>query len=501
MKKNIKVFFSFICTVMLSITLSSNINAALNDTISATFADTNMAQAVANKISGGDTSHVISQSDIDNTTSISLGQNNITNASGIGVFKNLKSLYLQNNLMTDLPSDINQLNVLENLYLHDNKIVFLSSDIGTLTNLKNLDIGINPLDHLPVEIGNLLSLEELHATDTHKLSSIPSEIGKLTKLKYLYIHDNKLEYLPIELNKLTNLVVLASGNNLLKNIPEISSLNKLSSLQLYGNQFETLPTELVNYLNSGASVSLNSLLLSENKIMNLPIYQYDLVKSINSYSLHSQKFNKESPSSYARKTYNLLTLPIFDQLPSFNSGSIISFKLLKPSGETIAITPLVSNGKITLDKTYLIEVGTYTLITSVNGGSLNLSEYRHSFTLNKSIPEITLKKPMKPIVEKSNPYIEPGFTATDIVDGTLTDKVVITGKVNVNKVGIYTLSYTVTNSFNETAKTTRLVEVVSSKSDKNKSLPSTGNNNVVLSIVLLLISVSGVTYIKNRNNL
>lgn len=53
-----------------------------------------------------------------------------------------------------------------------------------------------------------------------------------------------------------------------------------------------------------------------------------------------------------------------------------------------------------------------------------------------------------------------GVTAYDNEDGDLTNKIVVTGKVQTNEVGRYTLTYTVTDSSKNMAKVTRVVEVV-----------------------------------------
>ena len=53
-----------------------------------------------------------------------------------------------------------------------------------------------------------------------------------------------------------------------------------------------------------------------------------------------------------------------------------------------------------------------------------------------------------------------GVTAYDNEDGDLTNKIVVTGKVQTNEVGRYTLTYTVTDSSKNMAKVTRVVEVI-----------------------------------------
>lgn len=56
--------------------------------------------------------------------------------------------------------------------------------------------------------------------------------------------------------------------------------------------------------------------------------------------------------------------------------------------------------------------------------------------------------------------VREGVTAYDNEDGDLTNKIVVTGKVQTNTVGRYTLTYTVTDSSKNMAKVTRVVEVI-----------------------------------------
>ena len=57
-------------------------------------------------------------------------------------------------------------------------------------------------------------------------------------------------------------------------------------------------------------------------------------------------------------------------------------------------------------------------------------------------------------------WIDPGYTATDNADGTITGSVVVTGTVDVSTLGAYTLTYTSTDLSGNVAQTTRTVTVV-----------------------------------------
>ena len=91
---------------------------------------------------------------------------------------------------------------------------------------------------------------------------------------------------------------------------------------------------------------------------------------------------------------------------------------------------------------------------------------------DKEKPKIELKGNLNVTLYIGSQYIEAGYTAKDNCDGDITSKVKITGTVDNNQEGTYTINYKVTDSSNNETIVTRKVEV------KNWSVirPSSGGN-------------------------
>jgi len=74
-------------------------------------------------------------------------------------------------------------------------------------------------------------------------------------------------------------------------------------------------------------------------------------------------------------------------------------------------------------------------------------------------PVLTLTGANPLTLEAGTPFADPGATATDTVAGNLTGAIVVSGAVNAGVVGTYTLTYTVSDGYNDTTAT-RTVSVV-----------------------------------------
>lgn len=80
---------------------------------------------------------------------------------------------------------------LTTLYLNDNNLTRIPSDVNKLTHLMHLDLSNNKLRSIPPEIGDLIYLRELLLNNNY-LRVLPYELGKLFKLQTLGLKQNPL---------------------------------------------------------------------------------------------------------------------------------------------------------------------------------------------------------------------------------------------------------------------------------------------------------------------
>lgn len=92
-------------------------------------------------------------------------------------------------------------------------------------------------------------------------------------------------------------------------------------------------------------------------------------------------------------------------------------------------------------------------------------------------PELTLKGDSKVVITEGTKWNDPGYKASDNVDGDLTAQVTVSGSVDYKKPGSYKLTYEVKDNYNNTAKAERTVTVKAKPQPQPQ--PETGNQGSV----------------------
>ncbi len=126
-------------------------------------------------------------------------------------------------------------------------------------------------------------------------------------------------------------------------------------------------------------------------------------------------------------------------------------------------------------KTY----GTYTLTYRVSDSSGNEREVKRTVKVaDISAPVIKLKGAVNSYIKVGTKYKDPGFTASDNMDGDMTDKVSVSGSVDTGKMGSNYITYTVKDKYGNKTSVTRSVFVYKKQAVSNPVNP--GNKVVYL---------------------
>jgi internalin A len=178
--------------------------------------------------------------------------------------KRLTELNLSSNSLTEIPTEVFELEWLEKLDLSRNQLTSVPESITRLTNLSELDLSDNQLTSVPESITRLTSLSELDLSD-NQLTSVPESITRLTSLSALGLGSNQLTSVPESITRLTNLSILYLSRNQLTSVPEsITRLTNLSTLYLLSNQLTSVPESITHLTN------LSTLDLFSNQLTSVP---------------------------------------------------------------------------------------------------------------------------------------------------------------------------------------------------------------------------------------
>ena len=118
--------------------------------------------------------------------------------------------------------------------------------------------------------------------------------------------------------------------------------------------------------------------------------------------------------------------------------------------------------------------GGYTLTYTVSDAAGNTSTATRTvevISVDTTPPVLTLLGNQAMQISQGGTFADPGYTAIDNVDGDITNKVTVTGSVNANTPGSYTLTYTVSDAAGNTSTATRVVEVIAAPAAPVYTLP------------------------------
>ena len=148
----------------------------------------------------------------------------------------LRYLNLSNNHLTKLPNEFKQIHFLKELNLSNNKLYQQTGMLFNQPFLEKLNLSGNQLKSLS-KVSNLRKLQECNLSK-NQLKELPFSFQTLKSLKMMNLSENQLASFPIAICKLKTLEELDLRSNLLKTIPaEASGMKSLKIMHLEGNLF------------------------------------------------------------------------------------------------------------------------------------------------------------------------------------------------------------------------------------------------------------------------
>jgi Leucine-rich repeat (LRR) protein len=185
-------------------------------------------------------------------------------------FNSLRKLDVSDNMLRELPGEINALTELVLMNAARNQMTSIPKEIGSLHELKALDLSHNLLSDLPLELSGLTTLTYLNLS-SNKLLKLPRTMGQLSALRRLDVSSNALgtelgEALSSTLGDMEELEVLDLSWNAIAELPYSfgERQSKLHTLTLSNNKLTHLPDAI------DGMVALESLVVARNGLLLLP---------------------------------------------------------------------------------------------------------------------------------------------------------------------------------------------------------------------------------------
>ncbi|MBJ6111038.1 leucine-rich repeat domain-containing protein [Hymenobacter sp. BT523] len=136
----------------------------------------------------------------------------------LGKLRNLKTLWLTDSKISDMPVQIALLKSLEELWLNDNAFSELPNSIKSLKNLKYVSFFSNNISKLNLKKGDFLNLNQINLC-YNKFNVFPTELSILPQLKRIVIWGDSMTNIPRSIKKLRKIEEINMELNYISTFP------------------------------------------------------------------------------------------------------------------------------------------------------------------------------------------------------------------------------------------------------------------------------------------
>ncbi len=462
---------------------------------------------------------------------VNLSENvGITDFSPLATLPNLKHLELYNLNTIDL-NQLSNISSLEHLVL-DNSNVTNVSDLATLSNLNWLDLRSNNLTSNDItSLSSLTNLKNLAISDNNitnisALSSLSSlvhleaisnqisdvnPLANLTNLEIAYLYNNNISDIT-SLNNLANLQILELTNNNISDISKVfapsGNLSSLTTLSLSGNKLTNVDNlnALVQNQNlpTNASISLTGNSITDlSGVSGIDTSKYRITTNSQKITILTNKLTGIKLPSYISEVnqigsqYYISNTPISTQNCTLSADNTT---LDIHPGHTTATLILPSNSSnVTLGSS------TITIITDLVAPKLTYNNTPNTATTQNVLVTITADEQIQELVgwtlspdklsltKTYSSNITENITVTDLAGNESTIQIIVD---NIQKTTPDTSTGNNTSSNNTvTGSTTNSDNTTTSSNTISQGSNPTTGDNILLYIVLVSISIFGLTSI------
>jgi len=153
----------------------------------------------------------------------------------LGKLKSLKTLWLTDSKISDIPVQIALLKSLEELWLNDNIFSQVPNSIKSLENLKYVSFFSNNISKLNLRKGDFPKLNQINLC-YNRFNIFPTELSILPQLKRIVIWGDSMTTIPRSIKGLRRIEEINMELNYVSMFPkEVSKLKHLKKLTLWSN--------------------------------------------------------------------------------------------------------------------------------------------------------------------------------------------------------------------------------------------------------------------------